>query len=50
KVVFVIVSRFEEVKVKAILDEIDPDAFLAVGGSMSEVRGGKLMNTKTPHL
>ncbi|HHQ0097963.1 TPA: hypothetical protein ACSKJA_003192, partial [Listeria monocytogenes] len=22
----------------------------AVGGSMSEVRGGKLMNTKTPHL
>ncbi|EEO2715307.1 YitT family protein [Listeria monocytogenes] len=50
KVVFVIVSRFEEVKVKAILDEIDPDAFLAVGGSMSEVHGGKLMNTKTPHL
>ncbi len=50
KVIFVIISRFEEVKLKAILDEIDPDAFLAVGGSMSEVRGGKTMKKKTPHL
>ncbi|WP_239254272.1 YitT family protein [Listeria ilorinensis] len=50
KVIFVIISRFEEVKLKAILDEIDPEAFLAVGGSMSEVRGGKTMKKKTPHL
>ncbi|KAF3475264.1 YitT family protein, partial [Listeria monocytogenes] len=50
KAVLVIVTRFEAVKVKAILDDIDPDAFLAVGGSTSEVRGGQLMNTKTPHL
>ncbi len=50
KVIFVIISRFEEVKLKSILDDIDPDAFLAVGGSMSEVRGGKLKKKKTPHL
>ncbi len=50
KVIFVIISRFEEVKLKAILDEIDPDAFLAVGGSMSEVRGGSMRSKRTPHL
>ncbi|MBC1521062.1 YitT family protein [Listeria aquatica] len=50
KVIFVIISRFEEVKLKSILDEIDPDAFLAVGGSMSEVKGGKMMKKRTPHL
>lgn len=50
KVIFVIISRFEEVKLKSILDDIDPDAFLAVGGSMSEVRGGKMMPKRTPHL
>ncbi|WP_112153782.1 YitT family protein [Listeria fleischmannii] len=50
KVIFVIISRFEEVKLKAILDDIDPDAFLAVGGSMSEVRGGQMRTKRTPHL
>lgn len=50
QLIFVIISRFEEVKVKAILDDIDPEAFLAVGGSMSEIRGGKVMNQKTPKL
>ncbi|MBC1434222.1 YitT family protein [Listeria rocourtiae] len=50
KVVFVIISRFEEPKLISILDDIDPGAFLAVGNNMSEIRGGKLMNKKTPHL
>lgn len=50
KLIFIIISRFEEVKVKAILDDIDPDAFLAVGGSMSEIKGGRVMNQKTPKL
>ncbi|MBC6314573.1 YitT family protein [Listeria grandensis] len=50
KVVFVIISRFEEPKLISILDDIDPEAFLAVGNNMSEVRGGKMMNKKTPHL
>lgn len=50
KVVFVIISRFEEPKLISILDDIDPNAFLAVGNNMSEVRGGKMMNKKTPHL
>ncbi|EUJ51229.1 hypothetical protein PROCOU_04004 [Listeria rocourtiae FSL F6-920] len=46
KVVFVIISRFEEPKLISILDDIDPGAFLAVGNNMSEIRGGKLMNKK----
>ncbi|MBC1793111.1 YitT family protein [Listeria booriae] len=50
KVVFVIISRFEEPKLISILDDIDPEAFMAVGNSMSEVRGGKMMKKRTPHL
>lgn len=40
KVVFSVISRLEEAKLRAIVDDIDPDAFLAIG-SVAEVRGGR---------
>ncbi|MGN1401398.1 MAG: YitT family protein [Bacillus sp. (in: firmicutes)] len=39
KVIFCVITRLEEAKLKAIIEELDPDAFLAVA-SISEVRGG----------
>jgi uncharacterized membrane-anchored protein YitT (DUF2179 family) len=39
KVIFCIINRLEEAKLKTIIEEIDPSAFLAVG-DISEVRGG----------
>lgn len=40
KVIFCVITRLEEAKLKSIIEEIDPDAFLAVG-SIAEVRGGR---------
>lgn len=40
KVIFSVVSRVEEAKLKSIVDEIDPQAFLAVG-NIHDVKGGR---------
>ncbi|SFJ41267.1 YitT family protein [Thermoflavimicrobium dichotomicum] len=40
KVIFCIVTRLEEAKLKSIVEEIDPDAFLAIG-TIHDVRGGR---------
>lgn len=40
KVIFIVITRLEEAKLKSIVEEIDPEAFLAVG-NISEVRGGR---------
>lgn len=40
KVVFCVVTRLEEAKLKSIVQEIDPSAFLAVS-DIAEVRGGR---------
>jgi uncharacterized membrane-anchored protein YitT (DUF2179 family) len=40
KVVFSVISRLEEAKLRSIVEEIDPDAFLAIG-TIAEVRGGR---------
>ncbi|KIL42865.1 membrane protein [Jeotgalibacillus alimentarius] len=40
KVVFCVITRLEEAKLKGIVEDIDPTAFLAVG-SIAEVRGGR---------
>ncbi|WP_374703466.1 YitT family protein [Bacillus sp. Marseille-P3661] len=40
KVIFCVITRLEEAKLKSIVEEIDPSAFLAVG-DIAEVRGGR---------
>ncbi|WP_071396065.1 YitT family protein [Bacillus tuaregi] len=40
KVIFCVITRLEEAKLKSIVEEIDPSAFLAVA-NISEVRGGR---------
>jgi uncharacterized membrane-anchored protein YitT (DUF2179 family) len=40
KVIFCIVTRLEEAKLKSIVEEMDPSAFLAVA-DINEVRGGR---------
>jgi uncharacterized membrane-anchored protein YitT (DUF2179 family) len=40
KVIFCVITRLEEAKLKSIVEEIDPSAFLAIG-NMAEVRGGR---------
>jgi uncharacterized membrane-anchored protein YitT (DUF2179 family) len=40
KVIFCVISRLEEAKLKSIVEEVDPTAFLAVA-NISEVRGGR---------
>ncbi len=40
KVVFCVITRLEEAKLKTIVEEIDPSAFLAVA-DIAEVRGGR---------
>lgn len=40
KVIFCVITRLEEAKLKGIVEDIDPTAFLAVGG-IAEVRGGR---------
>ncbi|MGM9927172.1 MAG: YitT family protein [Bacillus sp. (in: firmicutes)] len=40
KVILCIITRLEEAKLKSIVDEIDPNAFLAMG-NVAEVRGGR---------
>jgi len=40
KVIFCVVTRLEEAKLKLIVEEIDTEAFLAVG-TIAEVRGGR---------
>ncbi len=40
KVIFCIVTRLEEAKLKSIVEELDPSAFLAVA-DINEVRGGR---------
>lgn len=40
KVIFCVITRLEEAKLKNIVEELDPNAFLAVA-NISEVRGGR---------
>ena len=40
KVIFCVITRLEEAKLKTIVEEIDPGAFLAVA-NISEVKGGR---------
>ncbi|MFD1677443.1 YitT family protein [Alicyclobacillus fodiniaquatilis] len=40
KIVFSVISRLEEAKLKSLVEEIDSEAFLAIG-SIAEVRGGR---------
>ncbi len=40
KIIFTVITRLEEAKLKVIVEEIDPRAFLAVG-NIAEVRGGR---------
>jgi uncharacterized membrane-anchored protein YitT (DUF2179 family) len=40
KVIFCVITRLEEAKLKDIVEELDPSAFLAVA-NISEVRGGR---------
>ncbi|WP_078549080.1 YitT family protein [Litchfieldia alkalitelluris] len=40
KVIFCVITRLEEAKLKSIVEEIDPNAFLAVA-NIAEVRGGR---------
>jgi uncharacterized membrane-anchored protein YitT (DUF2179 family) len=40
KVIFCVITRLEEAKLKSIVEELDPSAFLAVS-NISEVRGGR---------
>ncbi|WP_050182086.1 YitT family protein [Domibacillus robiginosus] len=40
RVIFCIITRLEEAKLKGIVEELDPNAFLAVG-DITEVRGGR---------
>ncbi|HEY4554748.1 MAG TPA: YitT family protein [Bacillaceae bacterium] len=40
KVIFCVITRLEEAKLKSIIEELDSDAFLAVG-NIAEVRGGR---------
>lgn len=40
KVIFCVVTRLEEAKLKSIVEETDPDAFLAIG-NIHDVRGGR---------
>lgn len=40
KVIFCVITRLEEAKLKSIVDEIDPKAFLAVG-NIHDVKGGR---------
>ncbi|MED1725526.1 YitT family protein [Brevibacillus parabrevis] len=40
KVIFCIITRLEEAKLKLIVEELDPNAFLAVG-NIHDVRGGQ---------
>jgi uncharacterized membrane-anchored protein YitT (DUF2179 family) len=40
KVIFCVITRLEEAKLKSIVDELDPSAFLAVG-NIHDVKGGR---------
>ncbi|NOV01968.1 DUF2179 domain-containing protein [Paenibacillus sp. LMG 31457] len=40
KVIFCVITRLEEAKLKSIVDELDPGAFLAVG-NIHDVKGGR---------
>ncbi|MFC5471052.1 YitT family protein [Cohnella suwonensis] len=40
KVIFVVITRLEETKLKTIVNELDPSAFLAVG-NIHDVKGGR---------
>lgn len=40
KVIFCVITRLEEAKLKTIVDEVDPSAFLAVG-NIHDVKGGR---------
>ncbi|WP_456276047.1 YitT family protein [Bacillus sp. AK128] len=40
KVIFCVITRLEEAKLKSIVEELDPGAFLAVG-NIAEVKGGR---------
>ncbi|WP_241254525.1 YitT family protein [Brevibacillus sp. SYP-B805] len=40
KVIFCVITRLEEAKLKSIVEEVDPSAFLAIG-NIHDVRGGR---------
>lgn len=43
KVIFCVITRLEEAKLKSIVEEIDPSAFLAIG-NIHDVKGGRFKN------
>nr|WP_328699966.1 YitT family protein [Chengkuizengella marina] len=40
RIIFCIITRLEEAKLKSIVDELDPEAFLAIG-NIHDVKGGR---------
>ena len=40
KVIFSVITRLEEAKLKSIVDDLDPKAFLAIG-NIHDVKGGR---------
>jgi uncharacterized membrane-anchored protein YitT (DUF2179 family) len=40
KVIFTVITRMEEAKLKSIVDEKDPEAFLAIG-NIHDIKGGQ---------
>jgi uncharacterized membrane-anchored protein YitT (DUF2179 family) len=40
KVIFCVITRLEEAKLKSIVEEIDPQAFLAIG-NIHDIQGGR---------
>lgn len=48
KVIFVVITRLEEAKLKSIVGDWDPDAFLAVG-NIHDVKGGGRFKKKDIH-
>ena len=40
QVIFCVITRLEEAKMKTIVEELDPSAFLAVG-NIHDVKGGR---------
>ena len=47
KVIFCVITRLEEAKLKSIVDELDPAAFLAVG-NIHDVKGGRFREAGHP--
>lgn len=47
RIIFCVINRLEEAKLKSIVEEVDPQAFLAIG-NIHDVKGGRF-NKKDIH-